>query len=181
MNRTFAFLLSTCLAGALFAGDGKLAKDLESLDPASNVNVIVQFKEAPTEAHHQKIRARGDLHKGNLELVKGSLYSMPAGKLKELAGDPDVAYIAPDRPLTSTAVQLDYFREAVNATTAQKYGWTGTGIGVAVIDSGIFNLGDLSHVVDQETIVPSSPAGNIDGYGHGTPCGRNPGRQWHVV
>ena len=37
------------LTSSLFAGSGKLAKDLESLDPASNVDVIVQFKQAPTE------------------------------------------------------------------------------------------------------------------------------------
>ena len=75
-KKTFAFFLSTFLAGALFAGNGKLAKELESLgrDPASNgdvrskaspadVEVIVQYKVAPADAHHQKVgKLGGRLH-----------------------------------------------------------------------------------------------------------------------
>ena len=166
MKTTFAFFLSTCLAGAAFAGNGRLAKELESLDPASNVDVIVQFKQAPTEAHHQKVRARGGLHKRSLDLVKGSLYSVPAGRLKELADDPDVVSISPDRPLQGV---LDNAAPAVLGDIAQKYGWDGTGIGVAVLDSGMKDIADLqskngtgSRIVYAENFVPnSSPPDNL--------------------
>ena len=79
MSKTFAFFLSASLAGALREGYGKLAKELESLGPSSNVDVIVQFKQAPMHAHHPKIR------KKSLDLVEGSLRSVPACKLKKLA------------------------------------------------------------------------------------------------
>jgi len=87
MKKTFALFRPTFLAGALLAGSGKLAKELESLDPDSNVNVIVQFKHPPTGAHHQRIRSRGGLHKRSLDLIKRSLYSVPAGAMEELTAD----------------------------------------------------------------------------------------------
>ena len=142
LSKTLPILL---LASTLmFAQHPKIAMDLDSADPSSNVDVIVQFKHAPTEAHHQKIRARGGVHKRNLDLVKSSLYSVPAGKLKELADDPDVAYISPDRRIDAAAtVTPDYKLQAVNANIAQQYGWTGAGVYVAIIDSGISDRPDL--------------------------------------
>ena len=88
MKKTLVFFLSAFLTSGLCAGSGKLAKDLESLDPAANVDVIVQFKQVPTEVHHQKVISRGGVQKKNLGLIKGALYSMPAANLKELSDDP---------------------------------------------------------------------------------------------
>ena len=171
MNKTFVFFLSTFLAGALFGGNGKLAKELESLDPASNVDVIVQFKQAPTEAHHQKIKQRGGVHKKSLDVVNGSLYSVPAGRLKELADDPDVASISPDRAVTAAS---DQSMVTIGAEIARTYGYDGTGIGIAVIDSGVYAI-ELDYtaktvgyrVVYSESFVPNQ-AGTNDVYGHGT-------------
>src|SRR5207244_13644069 len=137
VKKTFAFLFSTFLAGTLAAGNGKLAKDLEALNGASNIDVIVQFKEAPAERQHQKIRARGGSFNKSLGLIKGALYSVPAGKLKDLADDPEVVFVSPDRPLRGA---VDNAVPAVFGDIAQKYGWDGTGIGVAVLDSGIDDL-----------------------------------------
>jgi len=97
MKKTFVLYLSAFLTSGLCAGSGKLAKDLESLDPAANVDVIVQFTKVPTEVQHQKVISRGGVQRKGLDLIKAALYSMPAGKLKELSDDPDVAYISPDR------------------------------------------------------------------------------------
>jgi serine protease AprX len=95
---------------------------------------------------------------------------VPASKLKDLADDPDVAYISPDRVVRGT---LDYAEAAVNANIALNYGWDGTGIGVAVLDSGIspitdlqFNNSTASRIVYAETFVPHNAT--ADNYGHGT-------------
>jgi serine protease AprX len=174
MKKTFVLFLSAFLTSGLCAGSGKLAKDLEALDPAANVDVIVQFKQAPTEVQHQRVMSRGGVHKKALDLIKGALYSIPANKLKELSEDPDVVYISPDRTVnstssTTTTMGLDYFRESMNDLTAQQSGWTGKGVGVAVIDSGITNLGDFSNVVHAESFIGlTSSTSNVDYYGHGT-------------
>ena len=88
MKKTFAFLFSTFLTGTLAAGNGKLAKDLEALDPALRVDVIVQFKAMPTERQHEKIKAKGGSYNKSLGTIKGALYSVPAGKLKDVGDDP---------------------------------------------------------------------------------------------
>ena len=61
----------------------------------------------------------------------------------------------------------------MNANLAWQFGWTGTGVGVAVIDSGIASRHDLttsngvtSRVVYRQSFVSSQTA--ADDYGHGT-------------
>jgi serine protease AprX len=141
MKPTSTLLLPIFFAGALLAGNGKVANDLAKLNPTSTVNVIVRFKKAPTNANHQKIRGKGGVRRKDLRLVKGALYSMRASALEELAADPDVAYISPDRPLKAA---MDIAEATVKANNiASQYGWDGTGVGVAVIDSGVTSHDDL--------------------------------------
>jgi hypothetical protein len=75
-------------------------------------------------------------------LIKSGSYSVPASTLADLAADPDVAYISFDRPVQSTAtgnssLTFDYYDTTVNAPVGCQLGYTGTGVGVAVIDSGM--------------------------------------------
>jgi len=39
---------------------------------------------------------------------------------------------------------LDYANPAVNANIARQYGWDGTGVGIALIDSGLQGRPDLN-------------------------------------
>ena len=93
--------------------------------------------------------SRGGTLKQELGQFKGAAYKVPASALADLAADPEVVYISPDRPLhsagnnKSTAV-LDYHTAAINAPAAWALGLDGTGIGVAVIDSGIAANSDLN-------------------------------------
>ena len=130
-------LLST---GFAFAGSPKIAKDLEQRDPASTVDVIVQFARIPTETHHKKVTDRGGQLKTALGIVKGGHYSIQAGKLADLANDPEVLYISPDRKVRGA---LDYAASTVGADLAYKNGWDGSGVAVAVIDSGLTDHWDL--------------------------------------
>ena len=163
-------LLASSLA---FGRNARIAEDLERGNPDSMVNVIVQFRHTPTATHHRKVSERGGRHLATLDLINGAVYSVPAGALEDLANDPDVAYIAPDRAVsaTSTTLALDYKLQAVNADIAQKYGWNGTGIGVAVIDSGIQDRPDLHgkngyRVIYAQNFINNGSA--VDTYGHGT-------------
>lgn len=158
------------MTGALaaFGGHPKVAQDLDNVDPESRVDVIVQYRQAPTVARHQRMRAAGGLRKRSLHLIQGASYSVSASELENLSNDPEVLFVSRDNPVHAAATPtLDYFRETVNSAIANANTWKGTGIGVAVLDSGIFNFGDLSNVVYTESFVDGAPAG-IDGYGHGT-------------
>ncbi len=171
MFRTFSGVL-ILLTGALaaFGGSPKIARDLDNVAPGSTVDVIIQYRQAPTAAHHQRVHDKGGEYKGDLSVIKGGHYGVPAKALAELANDPDVVAISPDRPLQGA---LDNAVPAVFGDLAQRYGWDGSGIGVAVLDSGIADIADLqsknsnnSRIVYAETFVPRNAP--TDNYGHGT-------------
>jgi serine protease AprX len=95
---------------------------------------------------------------------------VPLSRLESLSQDPEVAYISPDRPVSGAN---DYAEATVGADVAQNYGYDGTGVAVAVIDSGISDHPDLhdpvtgqSRVVYSQTFIPGSDT--LDHFGHGT-------------
>jgi len=166
----------TWLAAASNAGN-KLASDLVSQDGHSTVDVIVQFTSAPTQRHHDKIRSKGGLLKHDLSgAIKGAHYSIPAERVAELSDDPEIAYISPDRPVHA---MLDYANPTVNANIARAAGWDGTGVGIALIDSGLEGRPDLdqtvtgsgARILHSASFLPSTLSYSTftnDDYGHGT-------------
>ena len=116
-----------------------------------------------------KIRSKGGSVDSALPLVKAVSGKMPRNRLRELADDPDAAYISPDRPLHS---YLNNAAVAVNAPVAWSQGLDGSGIGVAVLDSGTQNVNDLVSSGGNSIVYKNSfIAGNTstaDGWGHGT-------------
>ena len=180
-----AIVICLLAVGASLA-DGrkhKLSRDLDALKGKRNgatVDVIIQFSQTPTDIQHQKVRNKGGVLKTKLDVIKGAHYFVPVESLLALADDPDVAHISPNRPLSGTSTStLDYTPESVNAQVAwQQWGLDGTGVGVAVIDSGVTAVGDLywwipsnqtygSRVVYSQNFVPGT-TDTSDQYGHGT-------------
>ncbi len=128
------------------------------------IRVIVQFKQTPAQRHMQLMRAHGGKLVRDLRVIKGHAFSVPATALISLADDPDVAYVSPDRSVQSAGYTTQF--EAVNADIAQSYGYNGSGVTVAVIDSGIGSHTDLSgRVVYAQDFTGQ---GTDDQYGHGT-------------
>src|SRR5207245_8643222 len=126
-----------------------------------------------------KVTGKGAALKEKLSVIRGAAFtSLPAEALAQLAQDPDVAYISPDRPLQG-ASNLDYTPETVNAPWAwQQLHLDGTGVGVAVIDSGVYPVADLYwynmltgayglRVVYSQSFVPGTTDAS-DYFGHGT-------------
>ncbi len=175
-TRLALLALVTLLAAALSLADGKkhkVSQDLEALKngpSGATVDVIIQFNQTPTDAHHQKVQDKGGALKTKLDVIKGAHYSVPVESLDALADDPDVVYISPDRRLNGA---LDNTAAAVNAKAAWQSGWDGTGIGVAVLDSGITGHSDLYNtggsggklrIIYSQDFVGG---GTNDYYGHG--------------
>jgi serine protease AprX len=164
-------LLSTTVATAK-QGKDKLVGELQNLDPAQSVHVIVQYKQGPRNDKLETARRKGAKFRNTLHLVRGAAYSLRADALNDLADDDDVEAVYPDRPVSAAAVGTTYAEianstEATNAPAAWQAGFDGTGIGVAVIDSGIFaSQQDLKgKVVYSQSWVTAS---TNDQYGHGT-------------
>jgi serine protease AprX len=128
----------------------------------SQVNVIVQYAHGAGAGKHQLATLLGAAWKKDMKSVKAASYSIPAANLQSLANDPDVTYISPDRQVHMT---LDNTAGAVNAAAAWSSGLDGTGIGVAVIDSGISQHDDLQGRVVYSQDFTGGDAS--DQYGHG--------------
>lgn len=162
-------------ASIVNAQSHKMSKDLTARNASDRVDVIVQFKQELTPRQHQKVLSRGGSLKRELGFVKSGAYSVPTSVLADLAADPDVAYISPDRPLSSTASftpTLDYYTATINAPYGWTLGYDRTGIGVAVIDSGIIDIPDLHgqnyRVVFSQNFVGGTSGSANDQYGHGS-------------
>jgi serine protease AprX len=138
------------------------------------VDVIVQFKHVPGTAHAAKIAGDGGVVKTDLSLVKALHASLPANQLEKLASDPEVANISPNRQLTpsETTISFNVPSPAVNAPYAWSLGYNGTGVGVAVIDSGTQDAADLQDASKKNRIIfkqsyITGTTGTVDVYGHG--------------
>ena len=157
-------------AGLALAGGPKLSKDLQSMNPSTDTDVIIQYRQRPTTADHQQVGRRGGKLTGELGLINAATYHVSAGALRDLVQSEDVVYASPDRKVHS---QLDFAAPAVGADLALGAGWDGAGVGIAIIDSGIFRSHpDLAKKGKPGTRVAYSEAfdgsnGN-DANGHGT-------------
>src|SRR5438067_1972632 len=102
--------------------DGKLSDDLKPPAAGSAVDVIVQFKDAPTEADLAEIARLGGTLKARLPHIRGAVFAGSASLVRGLAVHPRVAYASPDRKVSGS---LQFAQAAVGANIALQYGWDG--------------------------------------------------------
>jgi serine protease AprX len=154
----------------------KFSNDLQQHVEANGmVTVIVQHRQIPTNAHLKSLHGRGATIKSQFHTIKAVTMRVPASMLAELANDPNVTYITPDRTQKMAANPVtEEFATAVTADlAASRYGFNGTGVGVALIDSGIAahpdlnNASGVSRVVYSQSFVAGDPT-TSDDFGHGT-------------
>jgi serine protease AprX len=164
-------LCLAALAGEAFAqSPSKMSPELANVDPAANVRVIVTYNHAPTNADHQRFLDQGGIHHATFQAVTGANYTVNASSLATLANNSGVTHVSIDHPM---GAKLDYATAATNLTSvagsisaAQKYGVTGSGIGVALIDSGVNPGSDLAgRLVYSQDFTGGN---GKDQYGHGT-------------
>ncbi|HKW76082.1 MAG TPA: S8 family peptidase [Terriglobales bacterium] len=155
----------------------KFAPDLSDfpVNADGTVNVIIEFKKSPKAQYFEKyfelLAARGGRLGFPLQQINGASFRIPVTMLAWLDTHPDIAYVAPDR-LTKAAD--DEIPAIMDDVARQQFGFDGTGIGIAVIDSGVYAHDDLmtgdglaSRIVYSESFIPGDPSTN-DAYGHGT-------------
>jgi serine protease AprX len=166
---------------ASLADNSKISPDLIGYNSSTPVQVIVQY--APgTQVNCSGILGflgclANDILKlggailGQIPLINGVVALLDGTGIVNLSNQPNVVYISPDRslqPLDNNAVG------AINAEVAWQSNYTGSGIGVALIDSGVnqhpdFYTGVLPFsriAYNQSFVSGNSNAG--DQYGHGT-------------
>ena len=182
------FVTALLAAGSALAGSPQLspdlrgpriARDLLARQGNEKVDVIIRFRKSARGPRlsqagvPDQLAIQGGKRKARLDFIRSGAYSISASALTTLANRPDIEFIAPDREVRGT---LDHATPSVGGGLAHQYGWDGSGIGVAVIDSGIMLVDDLkkasgsgSRIVYQQNFVPGDDTDDLDDiYGHGT-------------
>ncbi len=180
-------------SGSSASLDPRLAT-LAAHRPSAGVQAIVQFNAPVSEAQAQTdAKAHGRII-GNLPIIHGLAIQTTAAQARALAGNSDVHAVSLNGTVTtqsmpfgghlptmpgSQSVSADQLQttydQTLGVTPLWKFGVTGTGVGVAVIDTGIDGAlpdftsagGDHSRVI--VSAVDNSQATTAgDSYGHGT-------------
>ena len=134
--------------------------------------IIVQGTDAAAMLEVAPVIERlGGMRRRTLSIINGTVVTLPDHAIAALASHPRVKYLSPDRPVLGV---MERTGAAVGATTArQQFGYDGTGIGVAVIDSGAAWHDDLSANGGPQRIVHfvdyvNAHKNPYDDHGHGT-------------
>jgi serine protease AprX len=179
--------------GSAAALDPRIAT-LAQHHPAASMQAIVQFNAPVNEAKAQAdAKAHGRII-GNLPIIHGLAVQTTAAQARALAANPDVHAVSLNTTVTpqslpfggriptmpgSQGVAGDQLQgtydQTLGVTPLWKFGVTGTGVGVAVIDTGIDGAlpdfatasGRDSRVIVTAVDNPHATTAN-DGYGHGT-------------
>lgn len=153
----------------------KFSADLQqrAARAGSMVTVIVQYRQMPTASSIRTMQTGGAAIKSKLHTIRAVTMRVPVSMLAKLAQDPNIAYITPDRPVSLTATNDDYTAAVEADVAAAQFALDGTGVGVAIIDSGVADHGDLhdasgaSRVVYSQSFVAGDTT-TSDKFGHGT-------------
>src|SRR3954470_15187337 len=164
-------------ASSAFAASGKgkygshAAPDLDNfpVNADGTVSVIIQLSPGTPPGQVKNFARKINQ---NLSGINAVAANVPVDTLEKLLSHDWVKYVSPDRRNKAT---WDDAPQPVNDPIArQNYGVDGTGIGIAVIDSGVYQHDNLqsadmksSRVVYSESFVPGDSSTN-DAYGHGT-------------
>jgi serine protease AprX len=147
--------------------DFKLNQQLKNGKPSDTVKVIIQS--------HDLISLKGKLaslkakNTKNFKNFSGIAAELTLNQLANFGLDSTIDAISSDERVHTNSV-IDG-TEAANSSSGAlaaltKFGSTGAGVGVAIIDSGIASIPALPNVVYRVDFTSSSAAG--DPYGHGT-------------
>jgi len=180
-------------AGSSAPLDPRIAA-LVARDPGSTVQAIVQFNAPVTPA-----KARSDATKvhgrviGNLPIIHGLALELTAAQARSLATNPDVHAVSLNTTVTAQSLPNGHlpfqiagpglsgaqlqttYDQTLGVLPLWKFGVTGTGIGVAVVDTGVDGaLPDFASEDHSSSRVVASAVANTDAttatdsYGHGT-------------
>ena len=159
-------LLASTLA---LATSPKISKDLAAVNPSSTVNVVIQFNTFPGSSDFTQLAKYGQPNK-TFKKLPVVVIPLKLAMVKLLALLPNIKYMSLDRPLKG---KLDLTAAAVNAAAAVGYSLDGTGVGIAIIDSGITQNPDLMNSAGLASRIVYSQdftglGSTDDAYGHGT-------------
>src|SRR5947209_19046019 len=129
---------------SLFGTNPKLSPDLQNYNSSAPVQVIVQYV-APQQQSCASLLGSLDCTLNTVLQVGGTVINklpllnvvvvqLNTTQLLNLVANPNVTYVSSDRQLSTL---LSNAAPAINAQAAWNAHYTGAGVGIALIDSGV--------------------------------------------
>src|SRR5215218_4056213 len=184
LQRGRALLVAALAVLVVLAGLGALPRATSARPGgAEPMRVIVQKRAGAGSAPEEAVRRLGGQVTRFLPIVGGFAATVPATAAGELARLPGVRAVTPDAKLrvqgtASTSTIRSVYPKVVKADTAWQRGFTGRGVTVAVLDTGVASVPDLAGrlvPVRDDLTGKVTPCKNLSGepdcndrYGHGT-------------
>ena len=182
---------SSAAAGSSAPLDPRIAT-LAQHHPGSTIQAIVQFNAPVTEAKAQADAARAHARViGKLPIIDGLALEVTAAQARSLANNADVHAVSLNTTVTTQSMGFPLpvmpgsqrvlsndlqttYDNTLGVTPLWKFGVTGTGVGVAVIDTGVDgSLPDFTDANGHSRVIVSAVDNAnantaTDSYGHGT-------------
>jgi serine protease AprX len=180
-------------AAALIAGMAGPASAAPTASSAERLSVIVQEVPGSGTLPEQAVAALGGTVDSTFEVIDGFTATMPSDRLGALRATAGVLSVTENAQVTLTSTEVDdqaglkgslqrITHEMTGAAGLWDAGYTGAGVDVAMIDSGVVPVDGLRSAgkvvygpdLSFEARVCTSagckagPAANLDTYGHGT-------------
>ena len=137
-------------------------------------SVIVSGAAGASDLVRKAVASVGGTHEKPLPIVNGVSVDVPANRLAELSNAPGVTAVTRNRAVQMQSNAWD------DTTTSSSYAWTsgatqtwsaangGSGVSVAVLDTGVSPVNDLSGRVMNGPDLSGEGKNTVDSYGHGT-------------
>jgi len=181
-RRAMTVAVATLVAAGLTGPATASATTLASA--ADEVSVIVRELAGTGNAPERAVTAFGGSVDRELGIIGGFAARVPADRLDALRAVPGVQSVTQDAGLALQSTDVEsqaaqagslytIANEVTGASAMWDAGYTGKGVDVAVIDSGVVPVdgmaapGKVVHGPDL-TLEANTPAKNLDTYGHGT-------------
>jgi subtilisin len=177
MKRVFPALLlavsmALCLALAVpgFARDAQLQGLVMTGDPASMHRVIISFDSPPGAHERTRMESLGGRVRHVYRLIPAIAAHLPEAAIRALAKQPGIVRIEADGRVHAVDEYTDAWGvEHIHSGAAHARGVTGTGVKVAVIDTGIdYTHPDLAANYAGGYDFVNDDADPMDDHGHGT-------------
>ena len=120
----------------------KVSRDVvdkaRTVAPTAQIPVIVQLNDKANQSFESEVTKKSGQLKATLRQFNARIVDLPAKSVDELAARPDVDFISLDRQNISFGhISSTTGADAARMTVPNSTGLDGTGIGIAVLDSGI--------------------------------------------
>ncbi len=141
---------------------------------SKSIRVIIMLNQKPHSQFLQKLHQHMGNHRlrniKKLHVIQAIHTTLPCYALNQLCRCQHVKKVYTDR---KKHVHLNCATPTVGANIAQQSGWTGKGIGIAVLDTGVYQHPDLTKPTNRIKAFKDFiqfKTKPYDDYGHGTHC-----------